>query len=382
MDTKGLSALADVLKALTDLAIKPLNVAKEAVETAKQVVQSALDSAKSALDSAQSALDLATKRCNSASKTLREKKEYCGDQQAQGWAGLPVDGNARAKGGGDVTVDDPFVPEVCYDNENDLWAPICGHWFCDNDNGANTICKTLGFAAGHTGPERKKILLDSYAMPVGRCNADQTLGTCDGGGNHWMDLQRDECKPLHKVGVQVVCTGPADVRAENNEAVTAGVAFVPEVKNNGNWFPICGHWFKDNNFRAATICKTLGFSGGTQEETDWWSSGAMKIGKCNYGEPLDACNAGDNQWGTTEECSISVKVTCTGKTSCNLEKSTNGKCGSDSGEKACSDASNPYCSNNGWCGNTDVHKNDEQNDKYDFCGDFLPTDCLPDRYVN
>ena len=115
-----------------------------------------------------------------------------------------------------------------------------------------------------------------------------------------------------------------DVQAPGGAPVAAGVAFNPEIMHNGQWSPICGHWFwhHDNNNGAATVCQTLGFSTGTQERTGTaYSSNAMPVGACNAGEALTACTGGANEWygnlaGMNGDCTagntVGITVTCAG----------------------------------------------------------------------
>merc|ERR1712153_75859 len=112
------------------------------------------------------------------------------------------------------------------------------------------------------------------------------------------------------------------VRAENGATATAGVAFVPEVMFNGNWYPICGHYFWDNNDGATTVCQGLGyggFSSGTHTKTrTTYSTDAMAVGECSAGQALTSCNHGGNGWGNLEYnggwckagTQIGVTVTC------------------------------------------------------------------------
>ena len=133
-----------------------------------------------------------------------------------------------------------------------------------------------------------------------------------------------------------ICSGPEDsctptctfsgangeVRAAGGKSVTPGVAFVPEVMYNGQWSPICGHYFWDNNNGAAAVCKILGFSGGMLELTHTaYSSDAMPVGNCNAGEALTSCTHGGNDWGNFESnhgyCKtgqqVGLTVTCGAK---------------------------------------------------------------------
>ena len=111
------------------------------------------------------------------------------------------------------------------------------------------------------------------------------------------------------------------VRAEGGKQVAAGERFVPEVLFEGNYYPICGHYFWDNDYGAETICKALGFDGGAKTNTAAkYEEHAMPVGKCNQGEALDKCTGGGNGWGDfdyqsswcTSGNGIGVDVTCTG----------------------------------------------------------------------
>ena len=113
------------------------------------------------------------------------------------------------------------------------------------------------------------------------------------------------------------------MRATNGATATAGVAFVPEVMFNGNWYPICGHYFWNNNYGAATVCEALGLTGGlgwykhTRTRTTY-STDAMPVGSCTAGQALTSCTDGGNGWGNLEYhqgwckagTNIGVTVTC------------------------------------------------------------------------
>ena len=112
-----------------------------------------------------------------------------------------------------------------------------------------------------------------------------------------------------------------DTQAANGDAVAAGVAFVPEVMYNGQWSPICGHYFWNNDNGATTVCKALGFFGGTNTKTrTTYSTDAMPVGMCSAGQALTSCTmtASDNAWGNFEYndgwckagTAVGVTVTC------------------------------------------------------------------------
>jgi len=104
-----------------------------------------------------------------------------------------------------------------------------------------------------------------------------------------------------------------DVQPEANQA------FVPNVNFEGEWYPICGHWFWNSNDGATIVCQKLGFDLGTHQELDApFTKDAIQVGRCNPGEELTSCTAGGNSWPTViSECESgqpggSVTVTCQG----------------------------------------------------------------------
>ena len=93
----------------------------------------------------------------------------------------------------------------------------------------------------------------------------------------------------------------------------AGKAFVPEILFQGRHYPICGHFFWDNNNGATTLCKLLGFKSGTGTKTrDAFDVDAMPVGDCKPGEPLTKCTGGGNAWGKFDDrngwCKKGTKV--------------------------------------------------------------------------
>ena len=103
-----------------------------------------------------------------------------------------------------------------------------------------------------------------------------------------------------------------DVQPEANQA------FVPNVNFEGEWYPICGHYFWDNNDGATIVCQKLGFDSGTlQQVRAPFTKDAMYVGTCNPGEDLTSCTAGGNHWPTVlDDCKsgqpVSATVTCQG----------------------------------------------------------------------
>ena len=106
----------------------------------------------------------------------------------------------RAAGAAMVTSGISFVPEVRFGQD---WYPICGHQFWNNNNGASTICKALGFSSG-TLQRGQPYDLDS--MEVGLCNPGQPLDACTGGGNRWGPPSTSGwCRKGQDAGITVTC---------------------------------------------------------------------------------------------------------------------------------------------------------------------------------
>ena len=101
-------------------------------------------------------------------------------------------------------------------------------------------------------------------------------------------------------------------------------AMVPEVYYDGEWHPICGHYFWNNNNGAAAVCKKLGYAVGFLGKTNAkYAKDAMPVGGCaNSGQALTSCTGGANAWGIfdynrggslcTKGQSVGITVRCAG----------------------------------------------------------------------
>ena len=109
----------------------------------------------------------------------------------------------RAQGGKAVEAGEPFVPEVLFHGK---YYPICTYSFDNNNFGATTFCKLLGFNKGDA--VRTGAAYDEDAMLVGKCMDGDELTKCTGGNNYWGDLTT--CKKGTNVGVKVICADPGE----------------------------------------------------------------------------------------------------------------------------------------------------------------------------
>ena len=93
-------------------------------------------------------------------------------------------------------------------------------------------------------------------------------------------------------------TTAVSARAQGGATVHEGKAFVPEVRFQGKYHPICGHYFWDDNVGATNFCNLLGFKNGKIKRTKVaYDVDAMPVGRCKPGEALNNCTRGGNRWG-------------------------------------------------------------------------------------
>jgi hypothetical protein len=114
-----------------------------------------------------------------------------------------------------------------------------------------------------------------------------------------------------------------DVRQQGSESNTE-----PQIFWSGQWYPICGHHFWDNENGAKTFCSELGGSlRRLEQERSDYEKDAMNVGSCRPGEKLHRCTARDNAFGQLDYkdgwCNkdrkwggrgISIKILCDGAT--------------------------------------------------------------------
>ena len=86
---------------------------------------------------------------------------------------------------------------------------------------------------------------------------------------------------------------------ENRSVRLAGTNQIAEVFYNGQWSPICGHWFWNNNVGASLFCKEAGYDSGAIKRD--MSSNAQNLAQKTIRFELESdglrigqCNLGDN----------------------------------------------------------------------------------------
>lgn len=104
------------------------------------------------------------------------------------------------------------------------WYPVCaegyriqkGNGFSQNNNGADTICKKLGFTSGQIRTDSLTSWAAKRSLPVGKCNAGEELPECSAGANAFTKTDEWWCKEEQKTGIRMTCTGKtANVRTNS-----------------------------------------------------------------------------------------------------------------------------------------------------------------------
>ena len=99
---------------------------------------------------------------------------------------------------GDVKLEKDGTPMLFW---KEKWSPICGHYFWDNQHGANTFCKKLGYLSGKQ--ERANRANKKYgeeSIQIGRCNKDVDLTECT--------KKKTYCGAKDKVAIRITCADP------------------------------------------------------------------------------------------------------------------------------------------------------------------------------
>jgi len=152
------------------------------------------------------------------------------------------------------------------------WGTLCGHFWWNNQKGAENICKQLGYSGGTW-----------YNAPGGNGPIQAGNRLCSGGEpTVWdcplQDGRNDRTRCDHNRDIGVDCS-TEKVRLSRYPRGRV------ELFKEGTWGTLCGHYWWDNQKGAENICKQLGYSGGT-----WYRSpggtGPIQAGNrlCSGGE--------------------------------------------------------------------------------------------------
>ena len=106
---------------------------------------------------------------------------------------------------GDTKLDEDGIPYLFWD---DVWSPICGHYFWNNQDGAKAFCKKLGFTGGVI--SEKNIQYKEDAIQVGKCNSGETIDSCKAQKNLYTNTESCEAGYLYDgkhIGLTISCNG-------------------------------------------------------------------------------------------------------------------------------------------------------------------------------
>jgi len=200
-------------------------------------------------------------------------------------------GLVRAQGGARPADGQWFYPEVLYGSN---YYPICGHYFWDNDNGATSVCKAMGFSGGIGRRKKTRATYSKDAMPVGRCNAGQAVDRCTAGANYWGNLNglNGRCKRGQAVGVQVKCSvfvaGPSAMSFSSAKSY---------CRNRG--MTLASIRSSSENAMALAECNNCWIGGhsigNSQYDFEWVDGSSWSYTNWNSGEP-------NNYLWTNEDC--------------------------------------------------------------------------------
>jgi len=107
----------------------------------------------------------------------------------------------------------------------------------------------------------------------------------------------------------------ADVHGTMATSVQADVAYNPWVFHQGQWYPVCGHSFWNNDRGSDTACRMVGFTGGVLgDRGDTFSVNGMGVEGCSAGgESLfESCSVYDWPSNCLAGMGIGVQVKCSG----------------------------------------------------------------------
>ena len=97
---------------------------------------------------------------------------------------------------------------------NGTFRPICGHWFWDNEYGADLFCRKLGFTTSHLDKLGRSESYTTDSVNVGMCKVDDTdVASCTGFCNsykvgsvcHGQDSY--SCRAGKAVRIKITCSG-------------------------------------------------------------------------------------------------------------------------------------------------------------------------------
>jgi len=148
------------------------------------------------------------------------------------------------------------IPEVYLNGYG--YKPICGHFFWNNNNGADLFCQKLNYKRPYGQIISKFDTLQDDAVQIGECRSRDRWFYCSGSCNSKQvgavckaGAIDGYCNRGSSGGFQIRCS--KNRQQNNGGRNTKKVALsngIPYVKTQSTWWPICGHYFWDNDVGA------------------------------------------------------------------------------------------------------------------------------------
>ena len=185
----------------------------------------------------------------------------------------PINGDVRVKPGTNPqSVSDGLIikPELYMNNQ---WKPICKHWFHGNNNGADKICKQLGYTSGIKAQDSSSFNVGSSYHLLGSCptlSSSQNLSNCPQGavnGGHTYECNRNNA------GQAVKCRNPINPVRQSNIITNPQAIVTHEPRICGG---VPGWWCEIDNQRGFKECP-----GYNSPINSAWNNGV-----CSSTEPL------------------------------------------------------------------------------------------------
>ena len=117
---------------------------------------------------------------------------------------------------GDVKLKANGAAMIYHENS---WVPICGHYFWNNDIGANRFCQKIGYDSGLVSVKNESKSYGVDAFSIGQCNENDSGLNCSGGcndnkvGGKCAEDNKIDCSAGQPVRIRIVCEGNSNETA-------------------------------------------------------------------------------------------------------------------------------------------------------------------------
>ena len=123
---------------------------------------------------------------------------------------------------GNVKLEEDGTPLVFWDSQ---WIPICGHYFWDNQNGAELFCRQMGFESGLLSRRGSGKKYEGDSFRIGKCEDGDTWESCSGGCNDYQrggscnNNAKAKCDKGQAVKFTIKCSGGDDLKTSTRSGM-------------------------------------------------------------------------------------------------------------------------------------------------------------------